>query len=238
MRTAWRDTANTWCGSPWNSTSRPGVIPSLRATPWDEDVDRSDQGDDPFPGEGVEGIRPDPEGRLGGVALRPVGPVDQVADLRLGPVAHVLLQQTDLTYGLAGPAVDDQPEPVTVLRVAPPLAAQPHGRFGPVIGLRIEAHDVGVTQHLGDEIKVVRCHLPELEPRSFEDRSHVTTRCPTTGESETPRVSLGAASGPERPVRPTRRPYVARSRSAILDILPDHSVPVRPVRGYDALDRH
>ena len=57
-----------------------------------------------------------------------------------------------------------------------------------------DAH--GVAQHLGDEIKVVRCHLPELEPGGFEDRSHVTTRRPTTGESETPRVSLGATNDP------------------------------------------
>lgn len=54
--------------------------------------------------------------------------------------------------------------------VARTLLLNPRERFFPIERLGIEAHDLGICEHLSHEIDVVRLQLPKREAGRDEDR--------------------------------------------------------------------
>ena len=118
----------------------------------------------------ITGVITDSQGCLGGVAATPIGTMDQIAHLRLADSVHVLHRETHLTHRIAALLFNQEPQPVPIALVPSQLALDPGVRAGVPDLLRIEAHDFGIRQHLGDEGSIVEAHFPESEAGCLEER--------------------------------------------------------------------
>jgi hypothetical protein len=89
----------------------------------------------------------------------------------LGAAVDLLDGQADLADRHTALPLQRKPETVSVFLVAGELPLDPLGRFAARVALRVEAHDLWVGEHLGDEIEIVEAHRAQPESLGFEDES-------------------------------------------------------------------
>ena len=124
--------------------------------------------------QGAEGVVHAGAGGLCGVALMPVGALEEVACFQHFPAVPLLEGQATLAYHLSGGLEYHCPEAVAVLPVSDELPLQPFVHF--LIGERavVGVHDFAVLQDAAEGGPVGWGHLAQLQPWCFND-NHIWT---------------------------------------------------------------